>query len=193
MSGHSLLFEVIPKLATDEIPRLQGRDGLERFYLLVAEGFGVEPGRRLHRENRKDLEQVILDYVADGAGLLIERAPALDSKVLRHRDLDTLDMVAIPQGFEHCIAETKIHHVMHRTLAEEMVQTEDSAFFKSSEQDAVEFPGRSPIATERFFDNDARPVAAARFSKLLDDHPEVGGRNSEIKNRVLSASEHLTQ
>src|SRR6202161_3249608 len=186
MSGHSLLFEVIPKLATDEIPRLQGRDGLERFYLLVADRFGVKPGRRLHRENRKDLEQVILDYVADGAGLLIERAPALDSKVLRHRDLDTLDMVAIPQGFEHCIAETKIHHVMHRTLAEEMVQTEDSAFFKSSEQDAVEFPGGSPIAAEGFFDNDACPVAAARFFKLLDHPPEVGGRNSPINNPMLS-------
>src|ERR1700681_2014544 len=82
---------------------------------------------------------------------------------------------------------------MNCTLAEEMVQTEDSPFFKSSEQDPVEFPGGSPIASERFFDNDARPVAAARFSKLLDDRPEVGGRNSQIKNRVLSACERLTQ
>src|ERR1700689_5475503 len=187
MLGYSLLFEVIPKLAADEVLRLQGRDGLERFDLLVADRFGVKPRRRLHRENRKDLEQVILDYGADGAGLLIERAPALDSKVLRHRDLDTLDMVAIPQGFEHCIAETEVHHVMHRTLAEEMVQTEDSPFFKSSKQNAVEFPGRPPIAAKRFFDNDARPVAAARFSELLDDHPEVGRRNSQIKNRMLSA------
>src|ERR1700733_11133414 len=102
-------------------------------------------------------------------------------------------MVAIPQGFEHCIAEPEVHHVMHRTLAEEMVQTEDSPFFKSSKQNAVEFPGRTPIAAEGFFDNDTRPVAAARFPKLLDDHPEVGGRNSQIKNRVLSARERLTQ
>src|ERR1019366_8926484 len=122
-----------------------------------------------------------------------ERAPALDSKVLRHRDLDTLDMVAIPQGFEHGIGETEVHHVMHRTLAEEMVQTEDGLFFKSSEQNAVEFPGRIPIAAERLFDNDAGPVAAARFSKLLDDYLEVGGRNSQIKNRMLSACERLTQ
>jgi len=146
----------------------------------------------VHRENRKDLEQVILYYVADGAGLLIERAPALDPKVLRHRDLDTLDMVAIPQGFEHCIAETEVHHIMHGTLAEEMVQTEDGLFFESPKQDAVEFPGRISIAAERFFDNDARPVAAARFSKLLDDHSEVGGRNSQIKNRMLSSCERLT-
>src|SRR6202163_123823 len=82
---------------------------------------------------------------------------------------------------------------MNCTLAEEMVQTEDSPFFKSSEQDPVEFPGGSPIAPERFFDNNARPATAARFSKLLDDHPEVGGRNSQIKNRVLSACERLTQ
>src|ERR1700683_119333 len=102
-------------------------------------------------------------------------------------------MVAIPQGFEHRIGETEIHQVMHRTLAEEMVQTEDVLLFKSSEQDAVEFPGGSTIAAERFFDNDARPVAAARFSKLLDNRPEVGRRNSQIKNRVLRVSERLTQ
>src|ERR1039458_1794660 len=82
---------------------------------------------------------------------------------------------------------------MHRAFTEEMVQTEYSPFFKCSEQDAVEFPGRSPIAAEGFFDNDARSVAAARFSKLLDDHSEVGGRNSQIKNRMLSACECLTQ
>src|ERR1700693_54051 len=172
MLGYSLLFEVIPKLAADEVLRLQGRYGLERFDLLVADRFGIKPGRRLHRENRKDLEQVILDYVADGAGLLIERAPALDSKVLRHRDLDTLDMVAIPQGFEHGIAKTEVHHVMHRTLAEEMVQTEDSPFFKNTEQDAVEFPGGSPIAAERFFDNAARPVAAADFASCSATTPK---------------------
>ena len=101
-------------------------------------------------------------------------------------------MVAIPQGFEHGIAETEVHHVMHRTLAKKMVQTEDSPLFKSSEQDAVAFFGRTSIAAERFFDNDARPVAAARFSKLLDDHPEVGWRNSEIKNRVLRATAKIT-
>jgi hypothetical protein len=72
-------------------------------------------------------------------------------------------MVAIPQGFEHCIPETEVHHVMHRTLAKKMVQTEDGPFFKSSEQDAVEFPGRSPIATERFFDNDAHPLLQPDF------------------------------
>src|SRR6202140_2655390 len=80
---------------------------------------------------------------------------------------------------------------MNWTLAEEMVQTENSPFFKSSEQDAVEFPGGSPIAAERFFDNYARPRATARFSKLLDDHCEGSGRDSEVENRVFSASERL--
>src|ERR1700726_3506248 len=72
-----------------------------------------------------------------------------------------------------------------------MIQAKDGILVEGAEQDLVEFPGRSPIAPERFFDNYARTVAAARFSKLLDDNWEGGGRDSQVENRVLSTSERL--
>jgi hypothetical protein len=57
-----------------------------------------------------------------------------------------------------------------------MIEAKDGILVKGAEQDPIEFPGRSLIAPERFFDNYARTVAAARFSKLLDDHcdPRLG-------------------
>src|ERR1700681_960814 len=64
-----------------------------------------------------------------------------------------------------------------------MIQAKDGILVEGAEQDPVEFPGRSPIAPERFFDNYARTVAAARFSKLLDDHCEGSGRDSEVENQ----------
>src|ERR1700730_4797445 len=83
--------------------------------------------------------------------------------------------------------------MIDRTLTEEMIQAKDGILVEGAEQDPVEFPGRSPIAPERFFDNYARTVAAARFSKLLDDHCEGSGRDSQVENRVFSASERLAK
>src|ERR1700681_3838306 len=74
-----------------------------------------------------------------------------------------------------------------------MIQAKDGILVEGAEQDPVEFSGRSPIAPERFFDNYARTVAAARLSKLLDDDCEGGGRDSQVKNRVFSASERLAK
>src|ERR1700693_3031420 len=74
-----------------------------------------------------------------------------------------------------------------------MIQAKDGILVEGAEQDAVEFPGRSPIAPERFFDNYARTVAAARLSKLLDDDCEGSGRDSKVENRVFSASERLAK
>src|ERR1700730_1131176 len=74
-----------------------------------------------------------------------------------------------------------------------MIQAKDGILVEGAEQDPVEFPGRSPIAPERFFDDDARTLAAARFSKLLDDNWEGGGRDSQVKNWVFSASERLAK
>src|ERR1700682_1074787 len=73
-----------------------------------------------------------------------------------------------------------------------MIEAKDGIFVEGAEQDPIEFPGGSPIAPERFFDNYARTVAAARFSKLRDDDCEGSGRDSQVENRVLRASERLT-
>src|SRR5215211_2480452 len=43
---------------------------------------------RLHREQRHDLEHVVLNDIADGAGALVEAAATLDAEALGHRHLD---------------------------------------------------------------------------------------------------------
>ena len=70
---------------------------------------------------------MILDHVADGAGFIVERAAALDAEILRHRDLHALDVVAVPERLQKRIREAEEDHVMHRALAEVMVDAEDRA------------------------------------------------------------------
>ena len=50
---------------------------------------------------------MILDHVADGAGLVVEGASALDAEVLGHGDLHALDVVAVPERLEEALAKRK--------------------------------------------------------------------------------------
>src|SRR5262245_24134866 len=83
---YTLLRHVPSELATHQVLLRQRWDCLQNFYRLVAYGFAVGSDRRLHRQLGEDLKQVILDHVADGAGLIIKGAPALNPEVFRHRD-----------------------------------------------------------------------------------------------------------
>jgi hypothetical protein len=65
----------------------------------------VAAGGRLHGKQRDDLEQVVLDHVAQAAGALVEGAPAIDAEILRERHLDARDIVAVPDRFEERICK----------------------------------------------------------------------------------------
>ena len=76
--------------------------------------------------------------VADRARLIVEGASALHPEVFRHRDLDALDMVAVPERLQQRVRKTKEDHVMHRPLAQVMVDAEDRLLVKGCQQDPVE-------------------------------------------------------
>ena len=75
--------------------------------LFVADGFAVRADGRFHRQIGQDLEQMVLDHVADGADLLVKRAPALDAEILRHRDLHALDVGRFQNGSSMALAKRK--------------------------------------------------------------------------------------
>jgi hypothetical protein len=48
---------------------------------------------------------MVLNHIANRAGFIIERAPALDAEVLCHRDLHTFDVLAVPERLQERILE----------------------------------------------------------------------------------------
>ena len=74
---------------------------------------------------------MILDDVADGAGLVVESAAALDAEVFRHGDLHALDVVAIPERLQERIGEAEEQHVLDRPLPKVMVDAEDRRFVET--------------------------------------------------------------
>jgi len=92
----------------------EGRNRTEDLHLLVSDRFAVGPDRRLHGQITQHLEEMILNHVAHGARLVVERTSALNPEVFRHGDLHALDVIAIPEGLQERVGEAEEEHVVHR-------------------------------------------------------------------------------
>src|SRR5690242_8548549 len=123
---------------------------------------------------------MVLDDVADRARLIVKSAPPLDAEVFGHGDLHTLDMMAIPERFQERIGEAEEEQVVHRQLAQVMVDAEDRLLVEGAEQRAVERLCREEIVTEWFFNDDASAVRTSSFAQLFHHHPEQPRRDGEI-------------
>jgi len=106
---------------------------------------------------QQHLEEMILNHVADGASLVVERPAALHPEVLGHCNLHALYVIAVPEGLHEGIGKSEDHQVVHRPLAQVVVDPEDIFFFEIPEQYLVEMPCRGEVVAEG----------------LLDDHPRV--------------------
>jgi len=106
--------------------------------LLFADRFGDDARRRLHRDVREHLEEVVLDHVADDARLVVELAAPFHAERLGHRDLDVLDVVAVEDRLEERVGETEVEEVLHRLFAEVVVDAEDRRLGEDLVQCVVE-------------------------------------------------------
>ena len=68
---------------------------------------------------------MVLEDVADGAGLLVERAARLDPDRLGHGDLDMVDVAPVPERLEDAVPEPEDQQVADGLLAEVVVDPVD--------------------------------------------------------------------
>src|SRR5215467_13651149 len=68
---------------------------------------------------------MVRDHVPQCAGFFIETAAALDTDGLGNRDLNVVDMVAVPQRLEDAVGETQHQDVLDRFLAEKVIDPID--------------------------------------------------------------------
>ena len=87
---------------------------------------------------------MVLHHVAQSAGRLIERPAALDADALRRRNLDVVDVVAVPHILEDAVRETEYQDVLHRLLAEVVIDAEDLVFVEHLVHLIVQRLGATP-------------------------------------------------
>ena len=155
-------------------------DGAQHLDLLVAERVGLERRRRLHRDQAEELEQVVLEDVARGAGLLVERAAILDADRLGHRDLHVVDVAAVPERLEDAVAEPEDQQVADRLLAQVVVDAIDLRLAEDLADLAVEPLGRIEVVPERLLDDDP-PPAAVVVLVIEPDPAELGHDVGELR------------
>ena len=87
---------------------------------------------------REQLQQVVLEDVAARAGLLVERAAALDAEVLGHGDLHVVDVAPVPERLEDAVAEAEDEQVADRLLAQVVVDAVDLRLVEDAHDRVVE-------------------------------------------------------
>ena len=86
---------------------------------------------------------MVLHDVADGAGLFVKSPAPLDAKILGHRDLNAVDEIAVPDRFQKRIGKPEEQQVLHRLLAQKVVDPEDGFLVEIGQQDAIELDADS--------------------------------------------------
>ncbi len=154
--------------------------GAQDLDLLVAQRVGLERGRRLHRHQADELQEVVLEDVARGAGLLVERAAVLDADRLGHGDLHVVHVAPVPERLEDAVAEAEDHQVADRLLAEVVVDAIDLRLAEDLADLAVEPLRGVQVVPERLLDDDPPPAAVVMLV-VEPDPPELGDELGELR------------
>ncbi len=115
---------------------------------------------------------MVLHHVAQRAGLVVELATHLHAQRFGHRDLYVADAAASPQRFEQCIAEAQRQQVLHRFLAEIVVDAEDLRLAEDRVHVLVDLRSRGEILSQRLFQHHAR--AGSREPEAADLIADAG-------------------
>jgi len=113
----------------------------------------------------------------------------VNAEVLGHRDLNALHELVVPHRLEKGVREAKHEEILHRFLAEEVVDPIDARFVELTVERVVERFRRGEIAPEWLFDHNARTLRAPRPPQSVGHLGERIGWNREIVQRMLRRGE----
>src|SRR5680860_820499 len=173
-------------------------DGGQDLLLLHAQALGVEGDRLLHRHQGHQLDQVVLDHVAGGTDAVVVARATADADVLGHGDLHVVDVVRVPDRLEEVVGEAHREDVLHRLLAQVVVDPEHRLGREDAVDDLVQLTRGQQVVAERLLHHDAAPGAVTRLGQLVhlqlvDDVAEVLRRDREVERVVATGSADLVE
>ena len=130
----------------------------QHLQLFVTYRVGAQVGRRFHRHDTEQLQQVVLHHVAQRAGAVVEIATGADAQVFRDGDLYVVNPLAAPQRFEQRVGKADGQQVLYRLLTQVVVDTVQLLFLEVAGNGFVDFVGRFQVVAQRFFQHHAHLV-----------------------------------
>ena len=123
-------------LGADDVTRDRFRrvspDGLQHLDFLVANGVGIEGRGRLEGHERGELQDVALNHVTQGTGGFIKCGALLDAQTFRSGDLHVIHIITVPERLENAVPEAQHQQVLHRVLAEVVVDAIDLRYLSKT-------------------------------------------------------------
>jgi hypothetical protein len=130
---------------------------------------------------------VVLQHVAQRAGAIVVIGTILDADRLGHGDLHMVDEVAVPQGLDQRVGKTEDEQVLHRLLAEKVIDAVDLLLVEMLVQQAIEHLRRFEIFAKWLFDHhtvQAARLVESRGFEVLDHCAEFRRLDSKIEHRT---------
>src|SRR5712691_5994003 len=134
---------------------------------------------------------MVLNHVAQRAGLFVISAATFDAETFGVSDLNVVDVLPVPKRFEDAVGKTKDQQVLHRLFSEIMIYAKDLLLFKNLGELLVEGARAFEVMAKRFLDDDARPALVfgpreIGLTKLTGNQAEIVRRSSQIKQTVAA-------
>jgi hypothetical protein len=100
-----------------------------------------------------------------------------------------VDVVAVPGRLEEAVGEAQRQDVLHRLLAEEVVDAEDAALVEGGVDRGVQRAGRGEVGAERLLEDDAGAPREAGGAEHRDDLAARGRRDGEVEEPPVTGPE----
>jgi len=143
----------------------------------AAQVFGVETGRRVHRDQGERDEQVGLDHVHQGACPVVVARSPLEGQSLVEGDLDPIDVFSTPHLPEDAVREAQTDDVEHRRLAEKVIHPVDVLLRHQLQELPIQRLCAAQVSAERFLESEHR--AGGQFDLLQRSAGEDGDRRRQ--------------
>src|SRR4029453_12889705 len=157
-----------------------------------ANAVGAQIGRRFHRDETEQLEEMILYHVAQGPGGLIITGTVFHAQRFRGGDLNVVDEARVPKWLEDRVRKTQDQNILCRLLPKKVIDPISLIFRKGTLYDTIEVPCRFEIGAEWFLKNDARPASLASlvqsgFLQILHNRFELIRRSREVEEPIAAS------
>ncbi|CCF17988.1 protein of unknown function [Pseudorhizobium banfieldiae] len=164
--------------------------------LLVSHRLGAQRRGDFHGDKAEQLKDVVLHHVAQCAGRVVIAGAAFQSDGLRNGDLHVVDVLRVPERLVEGIGEAQRHQVLHRLLAEVVIDAEDLLFLEYPADGVIELQCRREVAADRLLHDDPgllgdQLVVADLFRDGAEDRRSNG--KIEDADAILAAVQKLLE
>ncbi|EFF48542.1 hypothetical protein XAUC_10850 [Xanthomonas citri pv. aurantifolii str. ICPB 10535] len=158
--------------------RAQGAQHLD---LLIADAVGFQRGGRLHCYQAQQLQDMALHHVAQGAGAGVVGVTPVNAFAFGDQDLHRLDVGPVPDRLQQRVAEAQRNQILHRRLAQVMVQAEHAVFVDQRADRLQDVAGAVRVVADRFFQHQSmRCRQRATQRQALAGTDVQAGRDRQI-------------